>query len=496
MKSFASPMKSLGNLDAEAAATLIAAAADVALIIDEHGVITDAAFQSEALGRELEAAGGTANGSVSHGNVAHRGWIGRPWAATVSPDSRGKVEALLRDASAHAPPRWRHLNHPLGRDGQLPIQYSAIRLGGSSRFVAFGRDLRAISDLQQRLVDAQQSLEKDYSRLRQFEMRYRLLFQMSSEAVLIIDATSMKVTEANPAAHRLFDDSARKVLARGLTQAFDAEGAAAVHALLNTVRVAGRADDIKVRLDGQGGAGREVSISVSLFREEQASLFLVRIDPAGDGPAAPVADARSNLLKLIERAPDGFVVISTDSRIMSANAAFLEMAQLPSEEAARDQSIERWLGRQGVDVDVLLANLRQRSTVRLFATIMRGEFGAAADVEVSAVALVNAGQSCYGLAIRNVGRRLSGERPNELPRSVEQLTDLIGRVSLKELVRQSTDVIERLCIETALKMTGDNRASAAEILGLSRQSFYVKLRRYGLGDLGPDSGPAETTDMT
>jgi transcriptional regulator PpsR len=172
------------------------------------------------------------------------------------------------------------------------------------------------------------------------------------------------------------------------------------------------------------------------------------------------------------------------------------MAQLPSEEAARDQSIERWLGRQGVDVDVLLANLRQRSTVRLFATIMRGEFGAAADVEVSAVALVNAGQSCYGLAIRNVGRRLSGERPNELPRSVEQLTDLIGRVSLKELVRQSTDVIERLCIETALKMTGDNRASAAEILGLSRQSFYVKLRRYGLGDLGPDSGPAETTDMT
>ena len=71
----------------------------------------------------------------------------------------------------------------------------------------------------------------------------------------------------------------------------------------------------------------------------------------------------------------------------------------------------------------------------------------------------------------------------QLPRSVEQLTELIGRVSLKDLVRETTDVIERLCIEAALEMTGDNRASAAEMLGLSRQSLYVKLRRYGIADL-------------
>jgi DNA-binding NtrC family response regulator len=43
-------------------------------------------------------------------------------------------------------------------------------------------------------------------------------------------------------------------------------------------------------------------------------------------------------------------------------------------------------------------------------------------------------------------------------------------------------VIERLSIEAALKITGDNRASAAEMLGLSRQSLYVKLRRYGMMD--------------
>jgi len=66
------------------------------------------------------------------------------------------------------------------------------------------------------------------------------------------------------------------------------------------------------------------------------------------------------------------------------------------------------------------------------------------------------------------------------------LTDLVGRMSLKDIVRESTDLIERLCIEAALSYTSDNRASAAEILGLSRQSLYSKLHRYGLGNLAGD----------
>ena len=58
---------------------------------------------------------------------------------------------------------------------------------------------------------------------------------------------------------------------------------------------------------------------------------------------------------------------------------------------------------------------------------------------------------------------------------------------MRDLVRESTDLIEKLCIEAALELSGDNRASAAEMLGLSRQSLYVKMRRFGLGDLADDS---------
>jgi DNA-binding NtrC family response regulator len=69
-----------------------------------------------------------------------------------------------------------------------------------------------------------------------------------------------------------------------------------------------------------------------------------------------------------------------------------------------------------------------------------------------------------------------------LARSVDEMTKLVGRVPLRDLVRETTDMIERLCIEAALKLTQDNRALAAEMLGLSRQSLYTKLRRYGIAD--------------
>jgi transcriptional regulator PpsR len=132
---------------------------------------------------------------------------------------------------------------------------------------------------------------------------------------------------------------------------------------------------------------------------------------------------------------------------------------------------------------VLLGTLRDSRTVRMFATTMRGEFGSLVNVEICAARVTTDDEAFHGFFIRNVESRGPTRREGALPRSVEQLTELVGRVPLKDLVRETTDVIERLCIEAALELTGDNRASAAEMLGLSRQSLYVKLRRYGLGDL-------------
>ncbi|NRB34849.1 MAG: transcriptional regulator PpsR, partial [Rhodobacteraceae bacterium] len=60
--------------------------------------------------------------------------------------------------------------------------------------------------------------------------------------------------------------------------------------------------------------------------------------------------------------------------------------------------------------------------------------------------------------------------------------DLVGQAPLKEIVAATSDVVEKMCIETAIELTRNNRAAAAEMLGLSRQSLYVKLRKFGLLD--------------
>jgi transcriptional regulator PpsR len=378
--------------------------------------------------------------------------------------------------------------------------YTAVKLGDDGRMLAIGRDLRPMANLQQRLIEAEQSLERDYSRLRHAETRYRLLFQVASEPVLIIDATTEKVVDANPAAAQLLGETVRRLVGRGFPEGFDAESTRALAELLATVRATGRGDEVRVRL---ASGERSFLAAASLFRQDNSSHFLLRLSPLrGDSTLARAANASTRLAEVMERLPDGLVVTAPDGRILTANRSFLDLVQLATEEQARNESLERWLGRPGVDLGVLIANLRQHGSVRLFATTVRGEYGATAEVEISAVSVPDAVQPCLGFTIRDVGRRRAGEvrALRELPRSVEQLTELVGRVSLKDLVRETTDVIERLCIEAALDLTRDNRASAAEMLGLSRQSLYVKLRRYGLGDLEPageagdadiDAGPAQ-----
>jgi len=471
VRTFKVPKATLGYLDAEAVAALITAAADIAVIVDAEGVVRDLAYHSDELSADLDGP---------------RAWIDRPWVETVTPESREKIVSLLADARARASAGWRQVNHPSSRGPDIPVLYSVVQVGQQGRVVAIGRDLRPMAVLQQRLVEAQASMDRDYSRLRHVEMRYRLLFELSADALMIVDAGTLAVAEANPAARQLFAGAAGGLVGGPFAAVFSPAGADSVRDLLANVRVSGRADDVRAEI---AGTDRQMAVSASLFRHEGTTLFLVRLT-APDAPTAATDLSKLNtkLLKVLQSVPDGVVVTSPDGRILSANSAFLELAQMAVEEQVRGEPLGRWLGRPGVDIDVLVANLRQRGSVRLFGTVLRPEYGATTDVEVSAVSVMNGGRPCFGFTIRNVGRRLSTEtRPGrELPRSVEHLTELIGRVSLKDLVRETTDVVERLCIEAALQLTGDNRASAAEVLGLSRQSLYVKLRRYGLADASAD----------
>ena len=198
-------------------------------------------------------------------------------------------------------------------------------------------------------------------------------------------------------------------------------------------------------------------------------------------------DSDTTLLRVVEGLPDGFVVTDEDLQVVSASGTFLDLAQVATEHQAVNEPLERGLG----GVAHVVANLREHGSVRHVPMV--SAVLTAVQRTLRSPLYPSRPDACFGFTIRHAARRTetTSSAGAALPRSVEQLTELVGRVSLKELVRETTDMIERLCIEAALELTGNNRASAAEMLGLSRQSLYVKLRRYGLGDLDPDLGSAD-----
>jgi len=234
-----------------------------------------------------------------------------------------------------------------------------------------------------------------------------------------------------------------------------------------------------------GKDGGVIVVGRDLRVVETLQQGLMRVAAGTDTPP----QAQSRLLEVLEASPDGLVVTSPHGDILTANPAFLELVQLATIEQVRGQPLDRWLGRPGIDMRVLVGNLRRHGSVRRFATTLRGEHGSSCNVEVAAVSTLKAAEPSLGFSIRAAEKRAptDSRTSRELPHSAQELTELISRTALKELVRETTEVIERLCIDAALKLTADNRATAAELLGLSRQSLYAKLRHYGLGELAPSA---------
>lgn len=467
--SFRSPAASLGDVDLETVARVIAACGDVAMVVDRHGVIRDVAVSSAEM--EIDA---------DH-------MVDRRWIDTVAPDSRQKVEALLRDALEDGELRWREVNHVTSKGSAL-VRYLAIDLGRDGKVIALGRDLSRFLALQQRLSQAQQETERQTRRARQTESLTRLLFHVSAEAILIVEAGSRRIVEANAPTGAMLGLAPLNLAGQTFGKLFHAESRDSIAILLRDG--AARGETVRLRsADGRVVVGA----TATPFRQDGAAMLLIRLAPL-HGTAAAETDGKAKLLRVLNRMPDPFVVTDSSFRILEANLAFLEMSHCATIEAARGVSLAAMIGRPGIETAALTAMLRDHGWVRRFETGFVPLYGESEPVEISAVSVQEGLETLFGLTIQlrpsKNGERLPASR-GPLP-DVDRVKELVGRVPLRTIVRETTDMIERLCVEAALALTGDNRASAAEMLGLSRQSLYAKLDRYGIGGAMEPEPPTPT----
>lgn len=442
---------------------IIAELSDIAIVIDESG-------------RILSVLANPSHGTYS--DLAH--WEGRNVRTILRSESVPKFDRHLKGfLQGESLPKPMQLNHSDEQiDWGFPVNYTLHTIGPDGSILMLGRDLRPISEMQQQLVKAQIALERDYEQQREYDTRFRVLMESSRDALAFVSLGSGRITEINGVAARLLGRERTDLVGAAFAQEFDGRRRGE---FMDSLGAAALADGpASVTLQSNKGR-RTLRLTPTMFRASGERMVLCRLE-AGEATPAPADELLDNLKGLYESGADAIVFTNADGIIISLNEAFLELTDATNAQKVKGQSLADFLQRGIVDLRILLENAARTGQIRLYSTKLSGEFGSPRTVEISATYLADANKPCFAFVLRDANRadavRASAAPAGE--ENVKSVMELVGSATLKEIVAETTDVVERMCIETAIELTSNNRVAAAEMLGLSRQSLYVKLRKYGL----------------
>ncbi len=439
----------LAELAPELASTVVPVAGDIALVIGDDGVIRNVAEGSLSLSR------------------ADHDWVGRRWADTVSSASRAKIESLLDEARRHGVSRRRELNHPGAEGVDIPVSWAAVRLGRGGPLLAVGRDLRAVSAIQQRFQEAQISLEREYWKRRQTESHYRMLFQVAHDAVLVLDAESGQVLEANTAAAQVFGCTEGELVGLSLHRWVDPQGQPLVDELLLAARSSGQAAEVRLR---SAHDGRSLDVSATPFRADERRCLLLRARQA-----AAATDDLPAVLEFIGQTPDAVVVTDTNGRVLWANPAFVDLCEVPDEAHVRGRLIGDVLGDFRQQWLALVARVRARGIVgRTRVSLQGGRAGRVPAVEVTAALLAEGDQEHIGFTLRPLAVAPVSGSPGAPDLSA--LVPQLGHVPLPELMAEAARLVEAQLIGAALHATEGRIDLAAQHLRVQTAQLLARMQ--------------------
>lgn len=438
------------------ARAFVSLSSDIALVVDASGVVTAVAQDEQA---PMDATA--------------QAWVGRRWSHTVTGDTRAKIESMMADACAGGLARRREVNHTGAPGQEVPVAYTAMRLGAQGPVLAVGRDLRRLAAIQQRFLDTQQALERSYWRARHGEMRCRLLYQVATDAVASVDVRRQSLLAVNAAAARLLQVDGPTAQGRLLAAHFDARSRPAVEALLARACASSIAEPVstQARL-----AGTHLSIGLTAARLPQARqptvlLRLRQADPVLDDPLA----LGSALTRHVDGTSEGIVVVDIDGRVREANLAFVQMVHAADLEAVIGQPLERWLPGTATAALHGLHGHGLAPTQRV--TLCRGEDADLA-VELTGALLDDVGGGDAGFTLRPAGADAlrADARAAELLRAIHALAAELGGSPLPDLLREAQALTQQHFVRTALDRHPGDAPAAARLLGISIEEM-ARLRR-------------------
>ena len=452
----------------EVAAAMARIASDIALVIDADGVIRSVAEGAAPL------------------PAACSQWVGRRWVDTASSDSRRKIEMLLDELGSSGVSQRREVNHPVVDGDAVPMAWTAIRLGEQGPVVAVGRDLRAVAAIQRRFLDAQHEMELDYWQRRHADNRFRTLFHVASDAVLVLDAATLKVVEANEAAQALFQTQGLKERQLALTESVPAIARAALLELLANARSSGRAGEVHLRLDASGPTW-DVSATPFMVGDCQQLLLRARDHEATEG----VDTAPSMMRALVESTPDAVVITDSAGHILLANPAFLALVQRAGESQIKGQALSELVGdRSGAWRETIARTRLQGLCPRTPLSVNHGALSIA--VEVSSTLLAEGDQEHLGFTVRAVEppRSAGASLDRDSWPELSALQAQVGMASLDTLLREARVHVERRLIHSALRLGAGQVEAAARLLHVQAQTLSLRMHELDLSAHGFDDDAA------
>ncbi len=415
-----------------------------------------------------------------YGGISH--WAGQHLSKLITAESLEKLNRRLAtwasDGAKNKRRVYLEINHTDGKVWDVPVRYSLHGFGDEGNILMLGRDLRPVAEMQQQLVMAQVALERDYETHRELDTRYRVLMEATRDAVVLVAMNTGRIADLNAAAAVMLGGARQEFIGAAMAQEFEGRRRGEFLETLSSIAIA---DTVKPVEFSARRSQRRIRVVPKLFRASGERLMLCRLENPETDVSAP-SDITVNLERLFNEGVDGIVFLDGEGTIIAANDSFLKLTDSSNIAQVRGRSFADFLARGSMDLRVMMDNTKRAGQLRMYATRLINEFSGQTAVEVSTTYLNDRPKPAYGLVLRDASRSEMLRRPGFAggDDGLRSVMELVGSSTIKEIVAETADVVEKICIQTAVDLTRNNRAAAAEMLGLSRQSLYVKLRKFGM----------------
>ena len=445
--------QSLSEWAPELAQTMVSLGGDIALVLDEDGIV-----------RRVDQRASTPLATDAHQ------WIGRRWTDTVTIESKPKLERMIAEATPDCATRKREVNHTSANGATVAVAYTAMRLGTDGPILAVGRDLGISAALQQRFLGAQLEMERNYSRARQSEARYRLLFQVATDAVIVVDGATLCIVEANQSASDLFDLTAAQVVGQSADFAFERDSRHIITAGLKAALATSQSTETRGLLRGKA---RSASVTATPFKVIDTMQLLVRIRTTEQ--LATSSDLGATLARLVDSATEGVAVTDVDGCVLVANPAFLKLVEASTEASVRGRPLSDWISLPDESFSSLLNQVRREGMTEYAQSQLLLGNALLKPIEVAATLLSEIDPPCIGFSVR-LATSANGDLAatvEPVQAAVKVLCDQVGSQTLPELMRRAAELLQRNFIQMAMERAGADLNKAATILGINRQQLEM-----------------------